>query len=295
MRTVRAGALDVAFHEAGPVNGPVAILLHGFPYDARACLPAARRLAERGVRSLVPFLRGYGPTRFVSGDAVRSGQQAALAADLLAFMDAVGVPRAVLAGYDWGGRAACIVAALHPERAAGLVSCGTGYNVQDIARSDTPSAAEQEARLWYQFYFHTARGARGLEENRRDVCRHLWRSWSPTWAFTQAQFAETAASFDNPDFVAVVLHSYRHRYGVVAGDPALDAMEARLAQRPTIAVPTIVLQGADDGVDPPGGEDRDRDRFTGFYERTILPGIGHNLPQEAPDAFADAVARLAGA
>jgi len=240
----------------------------------------------------VPFLRGYGPTRFLSQKTLRSGEQAALGADLFAFMDALGIPSAVLGGYDWGGRAACIVAALWPERVRGLVSCGTGYNIQNIAQAGIPAAPEEEARYWYQYYFHTQRGRTALQENRREFCRFIWKLWSPTWTFDEAVFERSAAAFDNPDFVDIIIHSYRHRYGGTPGDPALAAVEARLAAQPLITVPAIVLQGAEDGVDPPRPEDQDARHFTAAYERLIIPGIGHNFPQEAPDAFVEAVNSL---
>lgn len=290
MRRIEAGVLSVAYRETGPAGGPVAILLHGFPYDIHACEAAAEILAEQGWRCVVPFLRGYGGTHFLSDGTPRSGQQAALGADLLALMDALRIPRAVLAGHDWGGRAACVVAALWPERVRGLVSCGTGYNIQDIARAGEPAPPEKELRYWYQYYFHTERGRAGLTRNRRELCRLIWRLWSPEWHFDDATFGRSAAAFDNPDFVEVVIHSYRHRFGGVPGDPALDGVEARLAARPAIGVPAIVLQGDADGVEGPlPAEDRAAPHFTGPYARHVLRGIGHNLPQEAPEAFARAV------
>jgi pimeloyl-ACP methyl ester carboxylesterase len=212
-----------------------------------------------------------------------------LGADLLALMDALAIPKAVLAGYDWGGRAACIVAALWPERVHGLVSSGNGYNIQNIARAGIPAPPEEEYRFWYQYYFNSERGRAGLTVNRQALCRLLWRLWSPTWAFDDATFARSAASFDNPDFVEIVIHSYRHRYGGIAGDPALDAIENRLAAQPSIKVPSIVLEGGDDGVDPPTSPDRDAPHFAGPYEQRLIAGAGHNLPQELPSAFADAV------
>ncbi|MEM7522844.1 MAG: alpha/beta hydrolase [Pseudomonadota bacterium] len=296
MLTIDAGALNVAYFETGPKDGaeigPPVILLHGFPYDVLSYSVVARQLASAGRRCLVPYLRGYGPTRFLSPDAMRSGQQAALGADLLAFMDALSIEQAVLGGYDWGGRAACITSALHPERVAGLVSCGQGYNIQNIAAAAEPAAPEEEARFWYMYYFHTERGRAGLTQNRRELCRHIWSIWSPTWRFGDADYAASAASFDNPDFVDIVLHSYRHRFGAAAGDPELDGIEAQLAAQPDIAAPTIVLQGQDDGVDPPADEDIARAHFTGFYQRRILAGVGHNPPQEAPGAFAAAILSL---
>jgi pimeloyl-ACP methyl ester carboxylesterase len=214
---------------------------------------------------------------------MRSGQQAALARDLLDLLDALAVPRAALVGYDWGGRAACITAALWPKRVRCLVT-GDGYNVHDIAAFAIPQSPETEHRNWYQFYFHTPRGQAGLTAYRRELARLLWQLWSPSWRFDDATFAETAASFDNPDFVDVVIHSYRHRYGYAVGDPALEAIEIALARKPQISVPTISLSGGDDGVSPPPAEDTDRLKFSGPYERRVFPGIGHNIPQEAPAA-----------
>jgi len=289
VKTLAAGVLNVAYAETGPSDGPPVILLHGFPYDAHAYDDVAHRLAAAGRRCLIPSLRGYGATRFRSAATPRSGQQAGLGADLLAFMDALAIPSATLAGFDWGGRAACIAAALWPERVRGLVSCGTGYNIQDIARAGEPAAPEDEYRYWYQYYFHSERGRAGLARNRRDLCRLLWRLWSPLWAFDEATFAQTAESFDNPDFVDIVIHSYRHRFGYAAGDPALEPIEQRLAALPPIEVPTIVLHGADDGVDPPENSLRDAARFISAYERIVLTGCGHNLPQEAPEAWARAI------
>ena len=208
-------------------------------------------------------------------------------------MDALALPQAVLAGYDWGGRAACIVAALWPERVAGLVTCA-GYNIQDIAAAATPRPAVTEHHFWYQYYFHTPRGQAGLEANRRDICALLWRLWSPDWRFDAATFDRSAAAFDNPDFVPVVIQSYRHRFGYAPGDPALKALEHQLAAQPPITVPAINLCGATDGVDPPDpSADSDAAHFTGRYERWIIPATGHNVPQEAPAAFADAVLAVA--
>lgn len=292
MRLVRIATpqAEIAVEAHGPETGPVAILLHGFPYSPRDYDAVAPRLAAAGLRVLVPHLRGYGATRLKPG-VPRSGAQGALGADLLSLMDALGIGRALLAGYDWGGRAACVVAALHPGRCAGLLSC-TGYNIQDIARSDTPAAPVQEARWWYQYYLHGARGARGLAENRRDFARLLWRQWSPHWDFGEDAFAAAAACWDNPDYVDVVVHSYRHRYGLMPGDPAHDPIEAALAALPPITVPAVDLHGGADGVNPPGPNPSSR--FTGPLARRILPGIGHNVPAEAPEAFAEALLDLAG-
>ncbi|MFM9916485.1 MAG: alpha/beta fold hydrolase [Rhizobacter sp.] len=288
---IPAGALNVAYHPAGPADGPPVVLLHGFPYDIHAYADVALRLAAQGCRVIVPYLRGFGATRFLSADTPRSGEQAALGADLLALLDALDLPRAVLAGYDWGGRAACVVAALWPQRCAGLVTLNS-YNLQDIARAMQPTDAAQEHRLWYQYYFHSERGRAGLTLDRRALCRLLWRQWSPTWAFDDATFERSAAAFDNPDFVDVVIHSYRHRFGLVPGDPAHAGIERRLAQSPSIIVPTISFDGADDGLFAPSDAMHDAQHFTGRRTHRIAPGVGHNLPQEAPQEFADAVMEL---
>ncbi len=290
MQHVATQDLDIAYLESGPADGVVVVLLHGFPYDIHAYDAVAPALAEVGCRVLMPYLRGYGPTRFLRPETPRSGQQAALGADLLAFMDALGIGRALLAGYDWGGRAACIVSALWPERVHGLVSV-TGYNIQDIAGSVRPLNPETEYRYWYQYYLHTARGRAGLEQDRRAFSRLLWRLWSPSWAFDDATFERSADAFDNPDFVDVVVQSYRHRFGYADGDPALDGIEAQLARQPAIPVPSVVLHGADDGVDPPTAE-ADLGRFTGPCRREVVPGAGHNLPQETPEPVIRAVLEL---
>jgi pimeloyl-ACP methyl ester carboxylesterase len=291
LKTVTAGVLEVAYQEAGPAEGTPVVLLHGFPYDVWAFGEVTPLLAAQGCRVIVPYLRGYGPTRFCSSATPRSGQQAALGHDLLQLLNALAVPSAVLAGYDWGGRAACIVAALWPERARGLVSCG-GYNIQDIAGSAVPQAPELEHRFWYQFYFHGERGRAGLAAHRRELGRLLWRLWSPSWTFDDATFERTAAAFDNPDFVEVVIHSYRHRFGLVPGDPALEEIERRLAARPPIAVPTVVLHGGDNAVSPASSSERHARFFTGRYARRLIPRVGHNVPQEAPRQFAEAVLSL---
>ncbi|HEY2926443.1 alpha/beta fold hydrolase [Piscinibacter sp.] len=285
---VNAGDLSVAYLEAGDPAGPPVVLLHGFPYDIHAYDEVAARLADAGARVIVPWLRGFGPTRFLDAATARSGQQAALARDLLTLLDALRIARATLAGYDWGGRAACIVAALWPQRVQGLVSVN-GYNVQDIARAREPLSPENEQRLWYQYYFHGERGRAGLAQDRRAFCRLLWRLWSPTWAFDDATYERSAAAFDHPDFVDVVIHSYRHRFGLVPGDPALEPIEQRLAAQPSITVPSITLDGADDGVMPIGGTAHHARHFSGGHEHRVVPGAGHNLPQEAPQAFAQAV------
>lgn len=277
---IDAGRLLIGYEEHGPADGPAVILLHGFPYDPRAYDEIWPRLAGDGCRVIIPYLRGFGPTRLHAA-TMRSGQQAALADDLRALMDGLGIARAALAGFDWGGRAACIAAALWPARVRCLVTAN-GYNLQNIPASRAPLAPEAEHRLWYQYYFHTARGEAGLAANSAGLCHLLWRLWSPEWTFDDETFARSAAAFDNPDFVAVVIHSYRHRFGYVEGDPALAPLEAALAAQPVIAVPSISLWGAADGLGAPAMPDPDTGKFTGQYQRRILPGIGHNIPQEAP-------------
>lgn len=286
-----AGDLDIAYEEAGRADSPTVLLLHGFPYDVRAYDDVIPLLVSAGCRVITPYLRGFGATRFLAASTLRSGQQAVLAHDLLALMDVLAVPRALLAGYDWGGRAACIVAALWPQRAAGLVT-GAGYNIQDIAGSVKPQAPENEFRYWYQYYFHSERGRSGLAQNRREFCKLLWRLWSPNWRFTDAVFDRSAASFDNADFVDIVIHSYRHRFALAAGDPKVEETERRLATQPRISVPTVAIDGAGDGVMPTGGSEKDAAFFSGRYERRVIPLVGHNLPQEAPAEFAAAVLSL---
>ena len=291
LRHVRTPSLDIAYEESGAADGQPLILLHGWPYDPRCYDAVVPPLVQAGCRTIVPYLRGFGATRFLRDETARSGQQAALGNDLREMMDALAIPRALLAGYDWGGRAACIVAALWPERVSGLVT-GNGYNIQNIAGSAKPQAPEQEARYWYQYYFQTERGVAGLNENRDALCRFIWRLWSPNWAFDEATFARSAASFANPDFVAVTIQSYRHRYGNAPGDPALDEIERRLAALPQIGAPTIALQGEADGVQPPSAFQQQDRYFAGRFERRTLRAIGHNPPQEAPAAFAEAVLAL---
>ena len=291
MKTVRTPTLEIAYEESGPAEGPPVVLLHGFPDDVRAYDGVVPPLAAAGWRVLVPYLRGYGATRFLDPQTPRSGQQAALGHDLKDFLDALSLERAALAGYDWGGRAACIVAALWPERVASLVSIG-GYNIQNVARSGEPAPPDREHRLWYQWYFHTERGRAGLAANRRSLCRLLWKLWSPNWRFDDTTYERTAASFDNRDFVEVVIQSYRHRYDLAPGDPALQPIEDRLAAQPLITVPTIVLHGAADGVSPPQSSEGHARCFAGSYRRRVVPVAGHFLPQEAPRAVIDALHEL---
>ena len=291
LKRIEAGVLDIAYFETGPVDGPPVFLMHGFPYDIHTYAEVAPMLEAAGCHVFVPYLRGYGATRFLEATTPRSGEQAALGADLLALMNALHVPRAVLAGYDWGGRAACVVAALWPERCTGLVSLNS-YNIQNIASGMEPSKAEEEHRLWYQYYFHSERGRAGLDKDRRSITRLLWKLWSPTWSFDDATFERSAAAFDHPDFVDVVIQSYRHRFGLVSGDPAYDYIERRLATQPAIAVPTITFDGVDDGVREPAAASAHAAKFTGPRSHRLVPGVGHNMPQEAPRMFADAVLEL---
>ena len=291
LRHITAGVLDVALFETGPVDGQPVFLMHGFPYDMHAYAEVAPLLAAQRCRVYVPSLRGFGATRFLNDATPRSGEQAALGADLLALMDALHVPRAVLAGYDWGGRAACVVAALWPERCVGLLSFNS-YNIQNIATAMVPDAPENERSLWYQYYFHSERGRNGLAKDRRAVCKLLWKLWSPTWGFDETAFERSAAAFDNPDFVDVVIHSYRHRFGLVPGDPAYADIERRLAAQPAITVPSITYDGADDGVRPAAPASQHARFFAGSRDHRLVPGVGHNMPQEVPQVFADAVMEL---
>ena len=288
---VRTATLEIACEISGSETGAPVILLHGFPDDPRTYDAAVAQLAGAGYRTIVPYLRGYGPTRFLADSTLRSGQQAALGHDLLELMNGFKCERAVLVGYDWGGRAACVVAALWPQRARALVSIG-GYNVLNVAANARPLAPAQEHRMWYQWYFATERGRAGLAANRGDFCKLLWRLWSPNWRFDDATYQRTAASFDNPDFVDVVIHSYRQRFGWAPGDPALEPIEEQLAAMPSIGVPTIVLHGSADGVAPVQGSERHARFFSGPYARRVIPEAGHFLPWEAPGAIVQAVREL---
>lgn len=288
IKSVKTGILQIAYEEAGPADGKPVIMMHGFPDDPRIWDGVVADLAGRGYRTLTPYLRGYGATKFLSDATPRSGQQAALGKDLPDFMIALAIDRASLVGYDWGGRACCIVAALWPERVDRLVSIG-GYNIQNIPASHEPEPADIERRYWYQWYFNTERGRQGLRQNRREICRMLWEMWSPNWRFDDATFDRTAAAFDNPDFVEVVIHSYRHRFKAAAGDPELEAIEDQLARQPKIGVPSVVLHGACDGVDVPAGSEQAYRHFTGPYCRRVVPVAGHFLPREAAKDVVEAV------
>jgi pimeloyl-ACP methyl ester carboxylesterase len=285
---VNAGVLNIAYYEGGPSDGPVVFLMHGFPYDVHSYVDVAPILAARGCRVIVPYLQGYGPTRFLETDTPRSGEQAALGADLKALADALDISKAVFAGYDWGGRAACVCAALWPERCNGLVSLN-GYNIQDIANSGTPAKAEDEVALWYQWYFQIERGRAGLAANRRSITKILWQQWSPNWRFDEATLGRTAIAHQNSDYVDVVIHSYRHRYGLVDGDPQYRDIQDKLAKQPVISVPAITLDGDADGVIPATDGSAHSPRFTNRLAHRIVKKAGHNLPQEEPEAFSQAI------
>ena len=293
VRQVRTDVLDVGCVEAGPADGPVVLLLHGFPYDVHSYVDVVPRLVAAGMRVVVPYLRGHGPTRFLDDATPRSGQQAALGADALALLDALGIDRAVLAGYDWGARAACVAAALEPQRCAGVVSVN-GYLVQDIAASARPLRPALEAGFWYFFYFCTERGRAGLAADRRGVAEVVWARNSPARPYDDAVLDRAAAAFDNPDYVDVVVHSYRHRLGLAQGDPAYEDLERRLAALPPVTVPAVTLDGLADGNFPATDGSAYARRFTGRHVHHQVPGAGHDLPQEAPEAFADAVLEVAG-
>ncbi|CAL9521378.1 Haloalkane dehalogenase [Streptomyces sp. enrichment culture] len=290
IKQIKAGVLDVGYAELGPARGPAVICLHGWPYDIHSYVDVAPLLAARGYRVIVPYLRGHGTTRFLSGRTFRNAQQSAIAMDVIALMDALKIHRAVLAGFDWGSRTADIVAALRPERCTALVSVG-GYLVTDREANLKPLAPKAELAWWYQYYFATERGRLAMEDKklRHDLTRLVWDTVSPTWDFDDATFERTAAAFDNPDYAAVVVHNYRWRLSLADGERRYDGLEERLAARPAIAVPTVTLDAERDPFTAPGGGTSYRDRFTGPYEHRTLPGIGHNVPQEAPEAFAQAV------
>jgi pimeloyl-ACP methyl ester carboxylesterase len=291
LRHVDAGVLNIAYYETGPADGPVVILLHGFPFDIHSYVDVAPMLAAQGCRTIVPYVRGYGPTRFRDQATPRSGEQAAIGADLVALMDALGVKRALFAGYDWGGRAACVAASLWPDRCTGLVSVN-GYLIQDIAKAMVPVQPEREVPLWYQYYFQVERGRAGLIANRRAIARILWQQWSPNWHFDEATFERTAVAFDNPDYVDVVIHSYRHRFGLADGDPQYAELQRRLAALPVIPVPTITLDGDADGVAPATDGTASAAKFNDRRTHRVVPRAGHNLPQEEPEALAAAVMEL---
>lgn len=284
--SIEAGVLDVSYRECGPEDGWPCIMMHGFPYDPHCYSDVAPILVAEGARLITPWMRGYGATRFLSDKTPRSGEQAAFGFDLRTFMDALGIECAVLGGYDWGGRAACVVSALWPERVTALIS-GNSYNIQHIGRSWKPASPKEEASFWYQYYFHSERGRLGLDRDRRGIARLLWEMWSPKWKFDDATFDRSAASWDNHDFVDVVIHSYRHRYGLIYGDPDMVEIENLLAQQPDIVVPTIAIDGDSDGVN--AGTSGHKRKFKGPFEYRVFEDAGHNLPQERPVEWAKTV------
>ena len=290
---IDAGPLNVGYVDAGPSDGPVVVLLHGWPYDIHSFVEAVPLLTSAGCRVLVPHLRGYGSTRYVSDDTFRNGEPAALALDVIDFLDALGLQSAILAGFDWGARSADIVAALWPERCAGLVAV-SGYLIGSQAAGKLPLAPEAELQWWYQYYFATERGRAGYEKYRREFAKLIWRTASPKWAFDDATFDRSAASFENPDHVAITIHNYRWRLGLADGEARYGELETRLAEGPVITVPAITLEGDANGAPHPDPSAYAA-KFSGTYShRTIEGGIGHNLPQEAPAAFADAVLEVGG-
>jgi pimeloyl-ACP methyl ester carboxylesterase len=291
-RTIQTPALDVGYEESGSASGLPIILLHGFPDDVHAYDDVVPPLAKAGHRVLVPYLRGYGKTRLRDANAPRMAEQAAIGQDLIDFADALKLPRFAVAGYDWGGRAACVAAALHPDRVRAAVLVG-GYSIQDVFSAPRPAAPRVEAAFWYQWYFNTERGRIGLAQNRRALCKLLWQQWSPTWKFSDATYDKTAPSFDNADFVDCVIHSYRHRNLNAKGDARFDAAERQLAMRPKIEAPTITLYGADDSLArPPADATGDRAVFTRLIDRRIVTGAGHFLPREKPEAVSTALLEL---
>ena len=288
LKQVDAGTLNVGYAEAGPVNGPVVILLHGWPYDIHSYVDVAPLLASRGYRVIVPYLRGHGSTHFLSGETVRNGQPSVVALDIIALMDALKIQRATLAGFDWGARTADIVAALWPQRCKALVSV-SGYLIGSQESGKIPLPPQAEFQWWYQFYFATERGRAGYDKYRREFAKLIWRLASPKWNFDDATFDRSATAFDNPDHVAIVIHNYRWRQGLAEGEPRCDALEKRLALGPVITVPTITLEGDANGAPHPDGSAYAM-KFSGKYSHRIIDGgVGHNLPQEAPQAFAQAV------
>jgi pimeloyl-ACP methyl ester carboxylesterase len=293
LKQIDAGVLNVGYAEAGPAGGPVVILLHGWPYDIYSFVDVAPLLASAGFRVIVPYVRGYGTTRFLSPDTFRNGQPAALAVDLIALMDVLRIEKAILAGFDWGARTADIAAALWPERVKALVSV-SGYLIGSQQAGKLPLPPKAELQWWYQFYFATERGRAGYEKYRHDFAKLIWQIASPKWNFDDATFDRSAASFDNPDHVGIVIHNYRWRLGLAEGEPRYDDLERQLASAPVIAAPTITMEGDANGAPHPAPAAYTK-MFSGKYaHRTITGGIGHNLPQEAPQAFAQAVIAVAG-
>jgi pimeloyl-ACP methyl ester carboxylesterase len=288
IKQINAGVLNVGYAEAGPADGPVVMLLHGWPYDIHSFTDVAPLLASAGYRVIVPHLRGHGTTRFLSGETFRNGQQSVVAVDIIALMDVLKISTAIFGGYDWGARTACVIAALWPERCKAIVSVN-GYLINNLERNKLPLPPMAEWGWWYQYYFATARGHAGYEANRNDFNKLIWKNVSPKWSFDDATFNRTAASFENPDYISIVIHNYRWRLSLAEGDPKYDALEKRLAASPVISVPAITLDGDSDGVAPATDGTSYAKMFSGKRMHRIIKGAGHNLPQEAPGAFSDAI------
>jgi pimeloyl-ACP methyl ester carboxylesterase len=292
LKQIDAGVLNIGYAEAGPTNGPAVILLHGWPYDIHSYAEVTPLLASAGYRVIIPYLRGYGTTRFLSSETVRNGQQSVIAVDILALMDALKIEKAIIAGFDWGARTANIIAALWQQRCKAMVSV-SGYLISNPEANKIPLPPKAEFEWWYQYYFATERGRAGYDKYRRDFGKLIWQLASPKWNFDDATYDRTAAAFNNPDHVSIVIHNYRWRLGLAKGEPKYDDLEKRLATAPPIAVPTITLEGDANGAPHPDPSSYAK-KFTGKYAHRLIKGAGHNLPQEAPQAFAEAVVEVAG-
>jgi len=291
LKSLKTDKLNISYFEIGNENSIPVFLMHGFPYDIYAYKDVVEILKKHDLRIIVPYLRGFGPTSFLNKSFLRSGEQAALGKDLIDLMDGLNIKKAILAGYDWGGRAACIVAALYPQRCIGLISCN-GYNIQNIKiDSITPDKPENEKNYWYQYFFHTKRGFNSLTKNRNDLIKFLWKTWSPTWKFSKKDFELSQESFQNPDFVDVVIHSYKHRYGLVDGDKSYSNIENKLSLTPKIKVPTITIDGLMNGVREPKRE-KNIKKFTNLIKHKLLKNVGHNVPQESPLIFSNLILEI---
>ena len=291
LKSLKTDKLNISYFEIGNENSIPVFLMHGFPYDIYAYKNVVQILKKNDLRIIVPYLRGFGPTSFLNKSFLRSGEQAALGKDLIDLMDGLNIKKAILAGYDWGGRAACVVAALYPQRCIGLISCN-GYNIQNIKiDSITPDKPENEKNYWYQYFFHTKRGFNSLTKNRNDLIKFLWKTWSPTWKFSKKDFELSQESFKNPDFVDVVIHSYKHRYGLVDGDKSYSNIENKLSLTPKIKVPTITIDGLMNGVREPKRE-KNIKKFTNLIKHKLLKNVGHNVPQESPLIFSNLILEI---
>ena len=291
LKSLKTDKLNISYFEIGNENSIPVFLMHGFPYDIYAYKDVVEILKKHDLRIIVPYLRGFGPTSFLNKSFLRSGEQAALGKDLIDLMDGLNIKKAILAGYDWGGRAACVVAALYPQRCIGLISCN-GYNIQNIKiDSITPDKPENEKNYWYQYFFHTKRGFNSLTKNRNDLIKFLWKTWSPTWKFSKKDFELSQESFKNPDFVDIVIHSYKHRYGLVDGDKSYSNIENKLSLTPNIKVPTITIDGLMNGVREPKRE-KNIKKFTNLIKHKLLKNVGHNVPQESPLIFSNLILEI---